>query len=396
MIATLRSEIRLFDLIRSLFLNQGCIEKLERQLTEYFGVQKTLLTHSGRTGIYFLLKALPQKKVYLPAYNCWAVTEAAQYAGKEIEYVDISLGDYNMDIAKLRACLEPDSIILATHQFGIPCDIEAIIELARERNCIVIEDNAAAFGAEIKGKKTGSFGSAGVVSFEHSKTVVSGKGGAILFNDLELYRKVRAVYDKEVAKPGFLQSLKWMLIPLAYSYATHRFTYRVTYALFQRIRGANRSTAACDLTPENESYRFGFDDRRAKLVSLNLERLPGIMAKRGLVSDFYLNHIAGSARIVTPVIADGVKLSMVKFPIRLNGADRQYFYDRCIEKGVDLGFLFQFHYSSSRDACPNARIAASEGIALPVYSALNSRDLNRIKCVIQDEDNYRIVAKDSR
>ena len=133
MIATLRSEIRFLDLIRSLFLNQGCIEKLERQLTEYFGVQKTLLTHSGRTGIYFLLKALPQKKVYLPAYNCWAVTEAAQYAGKEIEYVDISLGDYNMDIAKLRACLEPDSIILATHQFGIPCDIEAIIELARER-----------------------------------------------------------------------------------------------------------------------------------------------------------------------------------------------------------------------------------------------------------------------
>lgn len=396
MIATLRSEIRFLDLIRSLFLNQGCSEKLERQLTEYFGVKKSLLTHSGRTGIYFLLKALPQKKVYLPAYNCWAVTEAAQYAGKEIEYVDISLSDYNMDIAKLRACLEPDSIILATHQFGIPCAIEAIIELARERNCLVIEDNAAAFGAEIKGKKTGSFGSAGVVSFEHSKTVVSGKGGAILFNDLELYRKVRAVYDKEVAKPGFLQSLKWMLIPLAYSYATHRFTYRLTYALCQRIRGANKSTAACDLTPANESYRFDFDDRRAKLVSLNLERLPGIMAKRELVSDFYLNHIAGSARIVTPVIADGVKPSMVKFPIRLNGADRQHFYDRCIEKGVDLGFLFQFHYSSSQDACPNARIAASEGIALPVYSALNSRDLNRIKSVILDEENYVKVAKDSR
>lgn len=385
MIAPLRSEIRLADVLGSLVLNRGYRERLAGELRRYFGVPQVLLTHSARTALYFLLKALPQKKVYLPAYNCWAVPEAALYAGKELEYVDISLGDYNMDLAKLEAALEPDSIILATHQFGIPCDIEAILELARSRNCLVIEDNAAAFGSEIRGKKTGSFGAAGVVSFDYSKTVVSGKGGAILFNNPELYRKVQALHAEEVRKPGLFKSLKYTLLPLAYSYATHRAAYRLTYALFRRIRGSNNSGSSCDPSDRNESYFLDYDERRAKLAYLNLQRLPAILASKKRVSDFYLNQLAASAGIVMPELAEGVSAALVKFPIRLRGADRQRFYDSCIEKGVDLGFLFQFHYQSSRDACPNARTAASEGIALPVYGALDQQDLNRIKSAILDE-----------
>ena len=81
--------------------------------------------------MYYLLKALPQKKVYLPAYTCWAVPAAIKHAGKELVYVDINLADYNMDVDKLIEIPgTPDSIILATHQFGIPCDIEAIKTIA--------------------------------------------------------------------------------------------------------------------------------------------------------------------------------------------------------------------------------------------------------------------------
>ena len=111
---------------------------------------------------------MPQKKVYLPAYNCWAVAEAVHRAGKKPIYIDISLNDYNMDTSKLEEVLERDSIVIATHQFGIPCDIEAILQIASERQCVVIEDNAAAFGSEIRGKKTGGFALAGIVSFDLS------------------------------------------------------------------------------------------------------------------------------------------------------------------------------------------------------------------------------------
>lgn len=388
MIAPLRSEIRLLDAIRSLFWNRGYGTKLENELVAYFGVRKALLTHSGRTGLYFLFKALPHKKVYLPAYNCWAVTEAALYANMDIEYVDISLDDYNMDVAKLRATLVADSIILATHQFGIPCDIEAITELARERNCIVIEDNAPALGSEVKGKKTGSFGAAAIISFDHSKTIVSGKGGAILFNDEELYYTIKGMHDQATVQPGAMKSLRYMLVALAYSYATHKWLYPFTYTLFKRTRGNSASSPSYDLTKQNESYRLACDEMRAKLAFLGMKRLGNVVRKRDEITDFYLRESCRNGNIIPPVIPEGVKVALLKFPIRLKGFDREYFYAKCLEKGIDVAFLFPFHYGTDQDAYPNARIAARQTMSLPVYGALNCRDLHEIKRVLDDENNY--------
>lgn len=388
MIAPLRSEIRLGDIIRSLFRYKGYGARLESDLIEYFGVRNVLLTHSGRTGLYFLLKALPHKKVYLPAYNCWAVTEAALYAKKEIEYADISLDDYNMDVAKLRDTVVADSIILATHQFGIPCNIEAIMELARERNCLVIEDNAPALGSEIGGKRTGSFGAASIISFDYSKAVVSGKGGAILFNDEELYRTVKVMHDQATVPTGAIKSLRYMLVALAYSYATCKWLYPLTYALFRRTRGCSLSSPAYDLTKQNESYRLACDERRAKLACLGMKRLESVVGKRKKITDFYLRECDGNRNIVPPEIPDGAEAALLKFPIRLQGFDREYFYTGCIEKGIDLAFLFPFHYSSDHDGCPNARIAAQQAMSLPVYEALSAMDLKKIMNVLNDKSHF--------
>lgn len=387
MIAPLRSEIRLGDVIRSLAWNRGYSAKLEDELVRYVGVRKALLTHSGRTGLYFLFKVLPQKKVYLPAYNCWAVTEAALYANKEIEYVDIRLNDYNMDVAKLRDTLVADSIILATHQFGIPCDIEAIMELARERNCIVIEDNAPALGSEVGGKMTGSFGAASIISFDYSKTIVAGKGGAILFNDEELYHAVKGVHDQATVPPGMIKSLRYLLVALAYSYATCKWLYPLAYVLFRRTRGCNISVPAYDLTKQNESYQLACDEIRAKLAYLGMKRLEDVVRRRKTITDSYLRECGGNRNIVPPDIPEGVKAALLKFPIRLKGFDREYFYARCIEKGIDLAFLFPFYYSSDHDSCPNATIAAQQAMSLPVYGALSARDLRKITDVLGDARN---------
>lgn len=388
MIAPLRSEIRLGDIVRSLLLYKGYGARLENSLIEYFGIRKALLTHSGRTGLYLLFKALPHKKVYLPAYNCWAVTEAALYANKEIEYVDIDLNSYNMDVAKLRDTVVADSIILATHQFGIPCDIEAIMGLARERNCLVIEDNAPALGSEIRGKRTGSFGAASIISFDYSKAVVSGKGGAILFNDEELYHTVKVVHDQTTVPTGALKSLRYMFVALGYSYATCKWLYPLTYALFRRTRGCSISAPVYDLTKQNESYRLACDERRAKLAYLGMKRLESVVRKREKITDYYLQACRGNRNIVPPDIPEGAEAALLKFPIRLKGFDREYFYARCLEKGIDLAFLFPFHYNSDHDCCPNARIAAQQAMSLPVYAALSTVDLHKIKDMLDDESNF--------
>ena len=386
MIAPIRSEIQLRDVLASVCRNKGYGKKLEAALTEYFGVNKIQLTHSGRSALYFLLKALPQKKVYLPAFNCWAVAEAVMYARKEPEFIDISLDDFNMDITSLRDVLEPDSIIIATHQFGIPCDIDAIMKLAAEQNCIVLEDNAAAFGSEIRGKKTGSFAKAGILSFDYSKTLVSGKGGAILFNDEELYHKVREIYEQEVRPTGICKSIKYMLIALAYAYATHKLVYPLTYALVEKARGSYRSIKKCNLT-HNEAYSLDFDDMRAKLAYNNMQRLDKIIDKRTAIIKSYMNDTRLSEYLSLPCMPENSSPVLIKLPIRPRQLDREALYSKCKDKGIDLEYLFPYHYLKDPKAHSNSEAATEQAIALPVYSTLTDRDLLKLKSVICDAAN---------
>lgn len=388
MIPLLRSEISIVDVIKSALHYRGYGQTLQTELVGYFGVKQALLTHSGRTGLYFLLKALPQKKVYLPAYNCWVVTEAVRYAKKEIEYVDINLDDYTMDVAKLAEVLVPESIIIATHQFGIPCNIEAILEVAKQRKCFVIEDNAPAFGSEYKGKKTGSFCDASFISFDYSKLLVSGKGGAVLFNDEELYHRVKTIHDNEIKLPGFFKSLKHMLIALSYSYATHELFYPLTYVLFKKIRGLNKSFPSYNFGDQNESYRYGYDDMRAKLAYLGMKRLEKTIQRRKEILDCYLKEVVRNENIIPINLPDYIEPVMLKLPFRLKNSDREYFYKKCLKKGLDIAFLFPYFYEKNGRACLNARIAADQAMALPIYSSLKEADLLKIKGVFHDKGNF--------
>ena len=386
MIAPFRSEIRFLDVLASVFASRhGYPEKLAAELCDYFAVKQVLLTHSGRSALYFLLRALPQKKVYLPAYNCWAVEEAVLRAGKKPVYIDISLEDYNMDIGKLSEVLEQDSIVIATHQFGIPCDIEKILQIANERQCVVIEDNAAAFGSEIRGKKTGGFAAAGIISFENSKTVVSGKGGAILFNDRQLCDQVREIYDREVRPVSFWTSCRHLCMAVGYAYATHQAIYRLTYALFRPIRGASRLKREFD-PRDDANYVYDFDHRRAKLAYRNVRRVDEIICKRTAITDSYLNDDALREEVVLPVLPDHARAVLMKLPFRPRTSDRETLYRRGLEEGVDLEYLLPYHYLNQAENGKHSHsaTAAEQAMALPVYSTLRDRDLGKIKSVLSD------------
>jgi len=381
MIAPVRAEIFGLDVLASWFGNRGDRERLEKELVSYFGVKRVLLTDSGRAALYHLLKSLPQKKVYLPAFNCWAVAEAVAYAGKEQVFVDISLADYSMDISALRDILVPNSIIVATHQFGFPCDLVAIREVAVERNCFVIEDNAAAFGAEIDGKKTGSFTEAGILSFDFGKTLVSGKGGAILFNDESLYRKVLDGYGQAVRPPGVWRGVKHMLLGLAYAYATHPKIYPLTYALVKKIRGSYRSAPRCNLT-DNRDYSVDFDDRRAKLARLNLQRLGRTIERRREIANAFMNDPLLHEQLIFPRVQEGSRPVPIKLPVRPRGLSRESLYARCKAGGVDLQYLFPYHYLGDRAAESNSRAVMETGMVLPVYSSLKDPDLVQVRSAL--------------
>ncbi len=179
-------------------------------------------------------------------------------------------------------------------------------------------------------------------------------------------------YAREVGPAGIFAPLKSVVMALGYCYATHKRVYPITYAIFKAIRGSSR--AKKDNGAESKaSYRLGFDDMRAKLAYLNLERVDEIINRREILAESFLADDALSAVISLPVVAEHSKAVFIKLPFRPKRLHRAFFYEQCKGQGVDLEYLFPYHYGDDQSGFPNARTAAEQGMALPMYSRLMTR-----------------------
>src|SRR3989338_6798834 len=113
------------DILRSLFISDKVSYKqlLRKVLQKQYGEEYILLTSSGRASLLYLLKCLPAKHVFVSSYTCKAVVEAALLAEKKLHFIDIEKDSYHFSLGALKKVIKPNSIVIATHQFGIPCAI---------------------------------------------------------------------------------------------------------------------------------------------------------------------------------------------------------------------------------------------------------------------------------
>jgi dTDP-4-amino-4,6-dideoxygalactose transaminase len=381
LIARIRPEASVVDVARSLACQNGYGIGLEKALTSYFGVRQALTFQSARAALFYILSALPQKKVYLPAYTCWVIPEAVTLAGKEIVYVDIRPGDLNLDVEQLQSVLEPESIILATHQLGIPCEMEPILALARARGCAVIEDNAAAFGSEYRGQRTGSFGSAAILSFEYSKTLAAGRGGAALFNDQALFERVAELKAArhQAARPA--HALKQLAMLSAYSLATVPLYFRPVHALFTMAEGETTAWPSAFAQVPSELYLEDLDPARQKLAYLNLQKIGPVIARKQRIADFYHQRLGSLPGLKLPEVAPDRQPVYARFPIRV--AHKSSFYQSCVRAGLDLAFAYSYVCAEDAARFPASKAAAESVLNLPIYSRLTDRSLERIAAIVE-------------
>jgi dTDP-4-amino-4,6-dideoxygalactose transaminase len=380
-IARIRPEASVVDVMRSLAFQDGCGVGLEKGLTNYFGVKQALTFQSARAGLFYILSVLPHRKVYLPAYTCWVIPEAVTLAGKEIVYVDIRPGDLNLDVEQLRKVLEPNSIILATHQLGIPSDMDAIMALAREQSCVVIEDNAAAFGSEYRGKRTGSFGSAAILSFEYSKTLVAGRGGAALFNDGELFERVTALKAAQHRPARFSHGFKQLAMLSAYSLATVPLYYRAVHTLFSIAEGETTGRLMPFAQAPTELYLEDLDPARQKLAYLNLQKIKPVIDGKKRIAAFYHQRLSSLPGLKLPELRPDRAPVYVRFPIRVG--NKSSFYQSCARAGLDLAFAYSYVCAEDAARFPVSRAAAESVLNLPIYSHLSDPSLERITAIVE-------------
>ena len=184
-----------------------------------------------------------------------------------------------------------------------------------------------------------------------------------------------------LAGPG--RTLQYLLMSLGYALATHKAIYPVTYAMFKQIRGSSRVRKEARLAG-NPSYVLDYDERRARLAYTNLKRVDDIIAGKRAIAESFLDDAALGERLILPVLPANARAVLIKLPFRPRGKGRAAFHEECRKRGVDLEYLFPYHYGRDPGASPNAGAAAAQALVLPTYSALREHDLVRLKGVIVD------------
>jgi len=187
------------------------VDRFEAALAAYTGARHAVAVVNGTAALQVaMLLAGVQRddEVLIPALTFVATACAVRYCGAAPHFVDSETRTLGMDVKALREYLQGIAEIrggncinrstgrviralVPMHVFGHPMDIEAAVALARDFRLALIEDAAESLGSTAHGRHTGTFGLMGTLSFNGNKTVTTGGGGAILFDDIELARRAK-------------------------------------------------------------------------------------------------------------------------------------------------------------------------------------------------------------
>jgi dTDP-4-amino-4,6-dideoxygalactose transaminase len=178
---------------RNWLTNNGpLVNELELKLKDYLNVQHLVFLTNGTIAIQIAIKALKLKgEIITTPFSYVATSSSIVWEGCTPVYVDIEPRTLNIDPTQIeKAITEKTCAILATHVYGLPCDVDKIEEIAKRRNLKVIYDAAHCFGTKVNRKSIFEFGDISVTSFHATKLFHTIEGGAIFSKSADLIKQV--------------------------------------------------------------------------------------------------------------------------------------------------------------------------------------------------------------
>ena len=183
----------------SLGIGSDAIKAFEDQFAEFQDAKYCIATSSGTNALWVALKAggvSAGDEVIIPPYTFIATASAVLMANAVPVFVDIDPETFNIDPGLIeKAITERTKVIMPVHIAANPADMDRINDIAKKYNITVIEDAAQAHGAEWDGVKVGALAAGGIFSFQSSKNMNSGEGGAIISNDDTFMNSCFAYYN---------------------------------------------------------------------------------------------------------------------------------------------------------------------------------------------------------
>ena len=177
------------------FFDCDVVRRFEGELAARWGSRHVLALSSGTAALHTALMAGgigPGDEVIVPVLTYVATALAVKQAGATPRFVDIDPWTFNLDPERVEAAVSARTrAIVPVHMGGVPCDMEAIGEIARRHGLLVIEDAAHAHGSTLHGRWMGTIGHVGCFSFGAPKSITTGEGGALMTDDPEIARRAR-------------------------------------------------------------------------------------------------------------------------------------------------------------------------------------------------------------
>lgn len=173
------------------------------------GGKRALLTHSCTAALEMaaiLADLSPGDEVIMPSFTFTSTANAVVLRGATPVFVDIDPHTLNIDPAAVANALTTRTrAITAVHYAGVIAEMDPLIQMARDRNLLLVEDAAQAYGSTYRGRQAGSLGDIAAFSFHETKNIICGEGGAIVLNRPELTDRAEIVREKGTDRARFFR-----------------------------------------------------------------------------------------------------------------------------------------------------------------------------------------------
>jgi len=282
--ASIRSELdnAIRSVIReSAFIGGKYVEKFEEQFAAYQQARHCIGVANGTDAMEIAIEALalpPGSEILVPANTFIATSEAVTRSGHKVVFCDCDPRTYTISVEDAARRVSPRTrAIMVVHLYGHPCDMDAVLELAKKHKLFVIEDCAQAHGAEYKGRRVGAIGDIGTFSFYPGKNLGAfGDAGAIVTNNDEPAKQCRMI-----ANHG--RTLKY----------AHDF----------------------------EGRNSRLDGLQAAILEVKLAHLDAWLTHRSAVAAYYVKHLEDLPELTLPYQAEWAKHVWHLFVIRTRKRD---------------------------------------------------------------------------
>lgn len=364
------------DILISDWLTQGpAVEYFEKVVAEYCGAKYAVAVNSATSALHIACLAAgfnQGDRLWTTPNTFVASANCALYCGGSVDFVDIDLRTYNLNVNELehklvnagRAGILP-KVVIPVHFAGQSCEMDRISELARIYDFTVIEDASHAIGGRYRDTKIGScsFSDMTVFSFHPVKIITTGEGGMILTNRQDLYETLVRLRSHGITRDPALM-VGDSDGPWYYQQIELGFNYRMT-------------------------------DIQAALGSSQLQRLDEFVARRHEIVQNYNSSFADIPLIV-PWQHPDIYSAFHLYVIRLN-LDRIYKTHRQVfEELRGQGILVNLHYipvhtqpyyarlGFKHGDFPNAEQYYREAITLPLYSSMSDDEQKRVIAAVRE------------